>query len=189
MTYSVNTSLLIVVGALGIALTPGCSWSGPRQDAKASSQGQPDSLPLLDSLSMRKMIQGRWIQDSSRVSKRVLKWASYPVSQVLIEPFHDRKDPTVRKVERALAAWGHADTEFRSPTSILANIRVRFQRADSVDIDTLLVSGEYYPKERSIDGETMGARVKGQVSFRLVGEDRLLVKGFPYLRVRNPASP
>ena len=167
----------------------GCLSSQSTPNAMLRRVAESDSMPILDSLAMRHAILGRWQKDAPPIDDSVLHWASYPVSQVLIEPFDDRKDPTVLKTERALASWGHKNARFRSPTSIMANIRVRFQRADSVDIDTLLVSGDFYPAERSIEGETMGARVKGQISFQLVGPDRLLVNSFPYLRIKNPASP
>lgn len=137
---------------------------------------------------MRRAILGRWIQDPNRTSPRVLEWASVRVSQVLIESFVDSQDPTVLRVERALAASGHKETHARSPTSIMANIRVRFQNADSVDIDTTVISASFYPEENKISGNTRGGQVKGPISFRLVAPDRLLVKGFPYIRIKNPAS-
>ena len=65
----------------------------------------------------------------------------------------------------------------------MANIRVRFQGSDGMDLDTLVLEGDFYPQERSISGEALGSRSKGSMDLQLEGWDRLNVNSFRYRRV------
>jgi len=145
--------------------------------------------PRLDSLQIRKAILGTWRRvesDSSAQAHREL-WSERRVRMVVIEPFEDRKDPTVLNIERTLASWGHGNGPFRNPTNILADIRIRTQGGDGRDIDTLVVSGHFYPKDAEIGGHYLGARDKGEFSIRIVGTNCALINGFAYLREKRPS--
>lgn len=186
-----SASVLLAATLLGVAFA-GCSAG--RVDAKDPPEPKryKSPVPHLDSLEMRQAVLGQWIRvepDSSvrRLGKFGLQ--DREVRQVVIEPFEDRKDPTVLDIERTLASWGHGKGPFRSPTSILADIRIRTQGGDGRDIDTLVVSGHFYQEDAKISGHYLGARDKGDFSIRIVGSDCALINGHPYRRAKTASLP
>ncbi|MBK8801613.1 MAG: hypothetical protein IPN71_06045 [Fibrobacteres bacterium] len=185
MIFGSVRGLALLLGSVGAALMAGgCNSSEPKVCVPPDTLVQErDTMPLVDSLGMRKAILGLWKADTIHTTRGVQHWPGGSVHQVLIEPYPDRKDPTVRRIERTLASWGHRRGPLRGPTSIMANIRVRFQGSDGMDLDTLVLEGDFYPQERSISGEALGSRSKGSMDLQLEGWDRLNVNSFRYRRV------
>lgn len=186
MIFRSMRGLALVIGCVGAALMVGaCTTSKPKVCVPPDTLAQErDTMPALDSLGMRKALLGTWVADLRPDDRGLQDWEGGSVEQILIESFPDRKDPTVRSLEKWLVKIGHKPRPCRSPTAIMADIRVRVQRADSSDIDTLLVIGTYYPAEHLVSGTNMGGRMKGPSDFRLKGWDLLNFNGYRYRRVR-----
>lgn len=185
MIFPSLRGLALVIGSVGAALMVGaCNSSKPKDAVPPDTLVQErDTMPPLDSLGMRKAILGLWRADTTHSIRGLQDWPGGSVQQILIEPFPDRKDPTVRRMEKWLVKIGHKPGPCRSPTAIMADIRVRVQRADSSDIDTLLVIGTYYPAEHLISGTNMGGGIKGSADFQLEAMDRLNFNSYRYRRV------
>jgi len=179
---------LLAVALLGTALA-GCSAGRADASDPPEPKRYQSPVPQLDSLQIRQAILGTWVRldsDSSAQAHGQL-WAERRVRQVVIEPFEDRKDPTVRSIERTLASWGHGNGPFRDPANILANIRIRTQGTGGRDIDTLVVSGHFYPQDAEVGGHYLGARDKGEFSIRIVGTNCAVIEGYPYRRAKAPS--
>jgi hypothetical protein len=181
-------SQFLLAAALVAVAIAGCSSKRSDASDPPESKRYKSPPPQLDSQQIRQAILGSWRQVPPDSLHLELGIFDRDINLVVIEPFEDRKDPTVLNIERTLASWGHGNGPFRDPANILADIRIRTQREDGRDIDTLVVSGHFYPEDAEIGGHYLGARDKGEFSIRIVGTNCALINGFAYLREKR-SSP